>query len=236
MTKSTQKSRSRGGFTLIELLVAIALLGISMVLVMGIYGSVFSVVEQVDQKGSFQNRTALMIDQLQRDFYGMYKGKSGYFRAQLEADPSGEIPLLEFTTTSRLRFTRSVPSESISVVRYSLKQARNERTFSLYRIEIPFLFDDREGAANGASRILVSERVAEFRMSFKDRYGSFIDRWQARSSRRQDGPDDDRFPRLVRIELELAESADKGAKTKTLFHTIGIPFSRYADETAIEGS
>lgn len=236
MTKSTQKSQCRGGFTLIELLVAIALLGISMTLVMAIYSSVFSVVEQVDRNGSFQHRSALMIDQLQRDFYGMYKGKSGFFRAEAEEDQSGDISLFEFTTTSTLQFTRSAPSESISVVRYSLKQSRSGPNYLLYRYEIPFLFDNGKGSYSGVSRILVSEQVADFRLSFKDGYGSFIDRWQARSSRMKDGPDDDRFPRLVRIVFELAESAEEDAKTKILSHTFAIPISRYAAKPVFEES
>jgi prepilin-type N-terminal cleavage/methylation domain-containing protein len=229
--RSLRYSQGRGGFTLIELLVAIALLGISMTLVLGIYSSVFSVVVQVDQKGSYQNRAGLLIDQLHRDFFGIYKAQSGFFRAGLEADQAGEIPLFEFTTTSRLGFRESAPTESISMVRYSLKKVVNENSFLLYRYEVPIYFSVVKGGDSGATRILVSERVADFRLSFKDRYGSFLDRWEARSSGMTDGPDDDRFPRLVRIELELAESAERGGKTKTLSHTIAIPISRYAVES-----
>ena len=52
----------------------------------------------------------------------------------------------------------------------------------------------------------------------------------------KDGPDDDRFPRLVRIALELAESAEEGASTKILSHTFGIPISRYVAKPDLEES
>lgn len=234
--KSMRNLQSGDGFTLIELLVAIALLGISVTLVLGIYSSVFSVVEQVDQKTSFQNRSGLLIDQLQRDLYGMYKGKSGFFRAETEPDESGDIPLLEFTTTSQLRFTKPVLSESISLVRYRLEKSRNNQNYNLYRYEYPFLFGAKEEGGPGSIGVLVVSQVAGFRLSFQDRYGSFLDRWEARSSGMNEGPDDDRFPRLVRIELELAESSEKEAKTRTLSHTIGIPTSRYAARTSNEDS
>ena len=234
--KSTRNLQSGYGFTLIELLVAIALLGISITLVLGIYSSVFSVVEQVDQKASFQNRTGLLIDQLQRDLYGMYKGKSGFFRAETEPDESGDVPLLEFTTTSQLRFTKPVLSESISLVRYRLEKSRNNKIYHLYRYEIPLLFGANQESGSGSIGVLVVNQVADFRLSFQDRYGSFLDRWEARSSGMNEGPDDDRFPRLVRIELELTESSEKEAKTRTLSHTIGIPMSRYAARTSNEDS
>ncbi len=126
--------RPSGGFTLIELLVAIALLGISMTLVLGVYNSVFSIVGRVDQNSSFQNRSALLIDQLQRDFFGIYKGKSGFFRAETEPDRASTAPFLEFTTSSQLRFKTSAPPPSISVVRYYLERSGNNSMYVLYQI------------------------------------------------------------------------------------------------------
>ena len=234
--KPMHSLQSREGFTLVEFLVAIALLGISITLVLGIYSSVFSVVAQVDQKTSFQNRTGLLIDQLQRDFYGVYKGKSGFFRAETEPDESGDIRLLEFTTTSQLRFSKPELSESISLVSYRLVKSRNDRKYNLYRYEVRSLFGTNEEDGAGSVGVLVVNQVADFRLSFQDRYGSFLDRWEARSSGMDDGPDDDRFPRLVRIELELTESSEKESKTKTLSHAIGIPVSRYAARTSDEDS
>jgi len=231
-----RQRQNTGGFTLIEVLVATALLAVSMTLVLGVYRSVFSVVEQVDRKAAFQSRTALVIDQLQRDFFGMYKGKSGFFRAGNEAGQGGDILLCQFTTTSRLQFGVAGPSEAVTVVRYRLEKAGDSRNYHLYRYEVPLFYGLSGGSLPDPSDILVHERVVDLKLSFKDRYGSFIERWDARSSAMQDGPDDDRFPRLVRIELELAEGTEQGAMTRTLSQAIAIPRSRYAAQLTLEES
>jgi len=215
--------RPGGGFTLIELLVAIAVLGISMTLVLGVYNSVFSIVGRVDQNSSFQNRSTLLIDQLQRDFFGIYKGKSGFFRAETEQDQASTGPILEFTTSSQLRFKASAAPPSISVVRYFLERSGNGSTLSLYRLETPLFYAPEGSAVTGPSAMVVGEHVADIRLSFKDRYGEFLDQWQARSSVMTDGPDDDRFPRLVKMELKLAAGDQAGAEKKLLSVSIVIP-------------
>ena len=215
--------RPSGGFTLIELLVAVAVLGISMTLVLGVYSSVFSIVGRVDQNSSFQNRSALLIDQLQRDFFGIYKGKSGFFRAETEQDQASTGPILEFTTSSQLRFKTSAATPSISVVRYYLERSGNGSILALYRSEVPLFFVDEGSAAAGPSAIMVDEHIANLRLSFKDRYGEFLDQWQARSSVMKDGPDDDRFPRLVMMELELGAGDEAGAEKKFMSVSIDVP-------------
>ena len=219
--KQRQAVYGRGGFTLIELLVAIAVLGISLTLVLGVYSSVFSVVEQVDQNGSLQNRSALLIDQLQRDFHGIYKGESGFLRAEPGQDPTGDTLLLEFTTSSVLRFKDSLSRGAIALVRYRLTKSDVNSSFNLYRTEIPLLFAYKESEFQKPVAILVCDHVAAVRLSFKDRYGVFVEGWEARSSVLREGPDDGRFPSLVRIEIELADGAGRGDK-KTVSQSILI--------------
>jgi len=113
-----------------------------MTLVLGVYSSVFSIVGRVDQNSSFQNRSALLIDQLQRDFFGIYKGKSGFFRAETEQYQASTDPILEFTTSSQLRFKTSAAPPSISVVRYYLERSGNGSILSLYRSEVPLFYVD----------------------------------------------------------------------------------------------
>ena len=224
--KAKRRYRQRSGFTLIELLVAIAVLGISMTLVLGIYSSVFSLVDRVDETTSFQNRSSLLVDQLQRDFFGIYKGRSGFFRAELREDVASGAPIFEFTTSSQLKFKTTETSASISVVRYYLEKTRNNPIYTLYRSEIPYLFRPEKSAVNTSIAMVVGEHVADIRLSFKDRYGEFLDQWQARSSNSTDGPNDDRFPRLVRMEVEMATGAEPGAEKKTVFVSIDIPVAQ----------
>jgi prepilin-type N-terminal cleavage/methylation domain-containing protein len=219
--KQKRAAYGRGGFTLIELLVAIAVLGVSLTLVLGIHSSVFSVVEQVDKNGSLQNRSALLIDQLQRDFHGIYKGTSGFLRAEPIQDPRGDTPLLEFTTSSILRFKDSVSRGSIALVRYTLTKSKINSSYNLYRTEIPFLFGLEESEFEEPVTILVCAHVAAVRLSLKDRYGAFVEGWEARSSALREGPDDSRFPSLVRIEIELADGEGRG-DNKTVSQSVLI--------------
>lgn len=215
--------QASGGFTLIELLVAIGVLGISMILILGVYNSVFSVVERVDQSTSFQTRSAMLVDQLQRDFFGIYKGRSGFFRGEILQDPSNETPFLEFTTSTQLRFKSSFTESSISVVRYHLSRPTNDSSYNLYRSEMPLLYVGSNSAQSGPRTVLVCERVNRVSLSFKDRYGEVLDQWQARSSVLKDGPDDDRFPSLVRLEVVLADGAAAKEKRKKIDISIDIP-------------
>lgn len=214
--------QGRGGFTLLELLVSIAVLSISLSLVLAIYSSVFSVVEQVDSSSSYQNRTSLFIDQLHNDLYGVYKGKSGFFRAQTQTDSNGDTPLLEFTTSSQLRFRGAAQQGMISVVRYNLIKSGKRSNYSLYRTEVPFLFESSHSGSGDWKTILVCERIDAVRLSFKDRYGEFLQGWEARSSLNSDGPEDNRFPTLVRMELELTEP-DGGGTGRLVSHSIALP-------------
>ena len=88
---------------------------------------------------------------------------------------------------------------------------------------MPLLYAGNNSARSGPRTVLVCERVIRVSLSFKDRYGEVLDQWQARSSVLKDGPDDDRFPSLVRLEVVLADGAAAKEKRKKIDISIDIP-------------
>lgn len=218
------------GFTLIEVLVAIAILGISMSLVFGIFQSVFAVVDHVEDSSAFQRRADVVFGQLRRDVAGMYKGPTGSFQA--ESDTTNA--LLSFTTTSELKFDPRRRSASAVQVNYLLETSKNGINYNLYRLEYPIKYAETDESESEGKAILVCERIREFQITYLDRYGAELDEWQARSSSRSPQPEDDLFPVSIRVELELANGPGKEAETKRFKSSFFVRPARLIS-TGLEG-
>jgi len=229
VTRNKYFSTKTAGFTLVELLVAVAILAISMTLVYTIHNSVFSVIENVEQTTAYQGRSGVIFDQLQRDFFGIYKGKSGFLRAEENLIIESEQPFLQFTTSSHLTFNPSPSPVSMTIVSYFLQHSRKNSMYKIYRSEIPFKFGYSEIPGSALKPLLVCENVVTVKLQYKNQYGMFLDGWQPRSSSVENKPADDRFPSLVSVELILADEADEASKKseKQRFRTlISVPPSQ----------
>lgn len=211
------------GFTMIELLIAVAIMGISMVLVYGAHSAILSVIGHVDQTAAYQHRSGMVFDQFQRDFAGSYKGSSGFFKAEKHQDVERGKPFLQFTTSSQLRFDPLAPRVSTSIVNYYLIKSGDGMSLSMYRYEIPNVFGYSFGPDATSVPMMVCDKVIEVRMSFKDRYGSWLEQWQARSSGSGSTHDDGLFPTQIRIELVLADSSRPEPRQRQFTTTITVP-------------
>lgn len=222
--RTTRRCRSANskGFTLIEVLVAIAVLGISMSLVYGVFQSVFGVVDHVESTAAHQERASVLFTQLHRDIAGLYKGPTGSFKAESEIMKSGGTPFLQFTTTSGLAFDPHQPPVPIQWVGYHLIPSGNGINYSLYRSETAYKFGIDNDAAKAAGPLLICEYIRDLRITYTDQYGGDLDLWQARSSSVGDKPEDDLFPTAMQIDIELAKGPGNDAETKRFHYSVYI--------------
>ena len=224
------------GFTLVEILIAIAILGISMSLVYGVYHSILSVTGQVERTASSLGRNLLVAGQLQRDFFGIYKGRSGYFRAEDPQTLESGVPFLQFTTSGQLRFDEAAAAPALTRVGYFLQKTGKRSTFDLYRIELPFKIMTTEASGSGPAAVLVCADVRELTVRYTDVYGNFFDQWQVRSGTTDSGYDDARFPSLIRIEMVMGEADGDSPKPDSFIASFHVPPAGEVRRSAAEGS
>ncbi len=224
------------GFTLVELLIAIAILGVSMLLVYGVYHSMLRVTEQADRSSASLGRKLLIMGQLKHDFFGMYKGRSGYFRAEDPLILESGAPFLQFTTSSQLVFDEAAAAPALTRVGYFLKKTGNGSTFDLYRVELPFKISNSPVPVSDSVAVLVCADVRGLTLSFKDAYGNFFDQWQVRSGTTDSGYDDTRFPSLIRVELLIGQADSERSESESFIASFHVPPGSVAVNGAGEGS
>lgn len=232
MKRATCLTSKGCGFTLVELLVAVSVLSITMMLAYGVYASMFSVVDHVERSGSAKRAAFLLFDQLQRDISGLYKGASGDFKAEAPANTDGDSPFLQFVTSSHLYFDSSTMKPELVRVAYSLEKSENDSTYDLYRAEYRFELSDASGSFSTPVRLRVGAGINELSISYKDGYGSFLDRWQIRSGGEPGGFDDSRYPSLIRVEMTSGGHDEMSANSPSFFAS----FSVYAAQIGRPGS
>ena len=217
------------GFTLLELLVAIALFGLVVGLVFGIYNSVISVVTNVEQTTAFNDRARIVFEQMQRDINGLYKGRSGYLRA-VNSEDAGTDSFLQFTSSAHLSFNSSLPPVSMARIGYQLRSSGKD--FVLYRSDSPFQF----GAQNGAEdlnldrNLVLCEHVLEFKIRYIDYFGRELESWEARPASGKDRIDDRLFPVLIRVEIVLGDGSGKNSEKRTYISSINVSPSFLSDQ------
>jgi len=236
VTREAGAKNKGGGFTLVELLVAVSVLAVTMMLVYGVYASMFRIVDQADSSGAAKRSAQLLFDQLQRDIFGMYKGTSGLFKAEDPGAGDSDAAFLQFVTSSHLKFDSNAFQPQLVRVSYSLEKAGNSLMYDIYRTEYRFELADTSQPESGPVRLRVGTGISALSLTYKDADGVFFDRWEARASGEQSSFEDSRFPSLIRVELQRGDSDQGRAEVHRFPASFRVPAAQAADSSSAEGS
>lgn len=189
------------GFTLLEVMIATAVFAICISIVYGLYTSIVSVVENVEERMQLNDGVQIAFARLSRDLQGLYRGDLGYFTSRDSTDPSEDEPILEFISSAHLSFAPDAVPVPLTVVRYYLEQSEEDDSYFLLRSDTPVaVAEEQEEVAEGR-KFRVSEGLMEVRLQYLDRDGEEQGEWDTKEGSDDEQLEDTRFPGLVGIEL-----------------------------------
>ncbi len=174
--------KSSAGFTLIEVLLAILIGGLVLTSIYGIFSSVSSVSQRLEQEGEQYHKVRILFDRLGGELGSLRLGSIGA-EAVLQAGTTDEGYLfLEFNT--ELVSPRLERYGGISRVHYELRDEGERST--LYRSERLLLADLAEEEA-----LPFVDGIANFKLRYYSK-GRWLDQWLGQSP-----------PQMIEVFFEL---------------------------------
>ena len=95
-------ARATRGFTLLEVLIAISIFAISASIVYGLYASMMSVVQNVEDRTRLNDQVRTAFVRFNKDLSGLYRGEQGFLNGRDSADLANDEPILELLSSAHL--------------------------------------------------------------------------------------------------------------------------------------
>lgn len=196
-------ARTIRGFTLLEVLIAMSIFAISASIVYGLYASMMSVVQNVEDRTRLNDQVRTAFVRLNKDLSGLYRGEQGFLDGRDSADLTDDEPILKLVSSAHLSFDSASDPAPLSVIRYYLLPEELDDTYTLLRSDTPEFFQpDDEGSVTQEERTFrLCKGLAEVRIHYQDRNGVERSEWDTREGSEDEQKEDSRFPSSVRIEL-----------------------------------
>ena len=203
--QASSKASGESGLTLIEILVAISLLAIVLTSVYGVFTSVSSARDRLDQESADYHRARVLFDRIGGELRGAYfhpGNRDLVFRGHSTEDDALE---LELTTTAVSPLIQA--GSGIARVRYRLAEDREEESdgLVLLRGEQALHQSDRDAEAAGMMRLIPGVEAMTIRF-FSN--GAWQTRWDGLNSG---------LPELVEIALWLKTAHPESVRFASAF-------------------
>lgn len=196
-------ARTTEGFTLLEVLIAMSIFAISVSIVYGLYATMMSVVQNVEDRTSLNDQVRTAFVRFNKDLSGLYRGEQGFLDGRDSVDLTDDEPILELVSSAHLSFDAATDPVPLSVIRYYLVPEEQDDTYTLLRSDTPEYFrGSEEGSVPQEGRAFrLCMGLAEVRIRYLDRNGDDNSVWDTREMEDAEQKEDSRFPISVRIEL-----------------------------------
>lgn len=207
--------QKHAGFTLLEVLIAISIFAISISIVYGLYTSIISVVNNVEERTGLSDRVQVAFSRLSQDLRGLHRGEQGYLLGvDSGTNTFDDEPFLEFVSSAHLSFNPEADPVPLSVIRYYLAAAEQDETFALLRSDTPLGNDPENEDVAEARKFTVCEGLTEVVVTYMDPEDSEQTEWDSREDSEEEPADDARFPVWVSIEFAFpAGNVSEDAQT-----------------------
>ena len=213
-------ARTNEGFTLLEVLIAMSIFAISVSIVYGLYASMMSVVQNVEERTRLNDLVRTAFVRFNKDLSGLYRGEKGFLDGRDSANLRDDEPILELVSSAHLSFDFATDPVPLSVIRYYLLPEEQEDIYTLLRSDTPEFFQaGEEGSVTQEERAFrLCTGLAGVRIRYLDRNGDDRSEWDTREMEDDEQKEDSRFPASVRIEL-VFPSERNGEVEETVYST-----------------
>ncbi len=213
-------ARTTRGFTLLEVLIAMSIFAISVSIVYGLYASMMSVVQNVEDRTRLNDQVRTAFVRFNKDLSGLYRGEQGFLDGRDSTDFTDGEPILELVSSAHLSFDSASDPVPLSVIRYYLVSEEQDDTFTLLRSDTPKFFqaDDEDSVTQEERTFRLCMGLAEVQIRYLDRNGDDRSEWDTREGSEDEQKEDSRFPSSVRIELVFPTDTN-GEAAGTVYST-----------------
>lgn len=196
-------ARTTRGFTLLEVLIAMSIFTVSASIVYGLYASMMSIVQNVEDRTRLNDQVRTAFVRLNKDLSGLYRGEKGFLDGRDSAEPTDDVPILELISSAHLSFDSAKDPVPLSVIRYYLLPEEQDDTYTLLRSDTPEFFQagDEASETQEERTFRLCMGLAGVRIRYQDRNGYDNSEWDTRELEEDEQKEDSRFPASVRIEL-----------------------------------
>jgi prepilin-type N-terminal cleavage/methylation domain-containing protein len=211
--RSAESMQKRGvsGFTLLEIIIVMGIIGVIFGTLFAVYSSTLEISAQVDSAEERGRKARTTLSLLESDFAGIYFGEQeenatsprkeyALVTGESQEDTlSGGIEqtVVGFGTTNTLEFSARFPKETVSRVRYVLRNRGEEQGGSTTLVRMQ---QRLPGVKGGWSEVELADNVLELELFFVDESGREHSQWgtgdQEATAR----------PVMVTVELTLGRS------------------------------
>ena len=224
MTAPTTPSNTRAkGFTLVELLIAIFILGLVLTTVYASYSGTMKISRQMEEEGNIYKMARICLDRMVKDLSSLQASAGAYdFHAERKTLRNNDFYFLSFWSASHLAFGENEAEGSPATIRYDVRENEDQKSFSLWRSDIPGARPSKEKNVEGG--FMICRNVDSWNLKFYNAEGKELDSWDSSSSTDQK----DKAPVAVHIELTLANLNDP-EKPYKFMTKVFLPASKMED-------
>lgn len=200
MDENTQK-----GFTLVEILIAILILGTVLTTIYASYTGTFRITRDMEDGDEIYDMARSTLERVGMDLAAI-KSYGGSFdfvlkRGNIRGNPV--ISSLVFTSASHLDFEDTERGGEMASIRYTMEEDKENEGFILYRKDTPKNSTADTAASEG---FMLCNRLQSLSFKFYDAGGREFESWDSKSA---DGPQKNKAPSTVYIEINFVNGADK---------------------------
>lgn len=200
----------QGGFTIFEILVAIVIFAVACTTVYGLYGAMVASVADVEGRVVRSGQARAVLERLNLDLIGLYRGKQGYLVGR-QTEPRNGEPFLEFLSTSQLIFDPHTVPVPLSRICYYL-ETDEKGAIMLTRSESPMLSAGFQDPQQERKLVLFIDLIGvEVRFS---QGVEVVDEWNSFDGSELERERDTRFPKILDLTLLVAGSEDGNASVQ----------------------
>jgi len=188
-----------------EVVIAITIFAICISLVYGLYSSITSVVERVEEQTARDESAKTILDRLTMDLKGMYTGRQGLFVGLESGGIQGEDPLLTLVSTAHLSLKNDEIPIDVALIRYYLVEEDGDIS-TLLRSDTPIKGDRDGGTTEDGPKHRLGRNLSVFELTYLGAEGIESETWDSRLVEDDGNNDEERFPTAVHVKIAFAEN------------------------------
>jgi len=218
------KHKGLEGYTLIEILVAILILGIVLSTIYASYTGTFRIIGQIQYDAEIYGMARSTLDRMARDLQSAALWRGAFtFKTKSYTLGNREFMRVIFRSMAHIAFSDKEAPEGISVIEYSVVEAKEEGKEGYTLLRMDSLYRDPEKESSPTDGFLLCNQVEALTYTFYDDSGKEHESWD--SGTKVVEVQKNRVPAAVLIRLSLINETDRKRPHRFMIR-VRLPFNR----------